>query len=443
MNALSGDRNCEIFRVSPSQQLSTSQVYSLSQPYKLADLISGITARRFVVSILAVGFFFVSLSCSRAPTKVNQNVDLKKAANYLDMREQWWANWQGSARDHGTFCVSCHTALPYALTRPVLREVQAEPNKPIYEQQLLENVRKRVRLWSEVGPYYDGSGYDGKTAESRGTESVLNALILAHYDSLDGKLSRDTLTAFSNMWVQQQRSGDQKGAWAWLQFNQEPWEAKDSAYYGACLAAIAVGSAPGNYVSNPQIQPNLQLLRDYLTTKSPSQSTINRVFLLWASTKLPGVLSPAQQKSIIDEVRGRQHGDGGWRLASIAWRWSGWSAKSLLNMWVREDGTPLGGKSDGVATGLITYVFEEAGVPPTDPSLQRGLNWLKNNQNMADGSWPARSVNKQRSMSSQTGRFMSDAATAFAVLALTADQNVPSAQAHSSQPTFSKSTNHE
>jgi len=415
----------------------------LSQPYKFADVTSGITARKFAVLILVVSFFFVSLSCSRPQTKANQNVDLKKAANYLDVREQWWTNWQGSARDHGTFCVSCHTALPYALSRPALREALAVQEQSTYERQLLEDVKTRVRLWNQVGPYYNGSGYDGKADESRGTESVLNALILSHYDALTGKLSSETRAGFDNMWALQEKSGDKKGAWAWLQFNQEPWEAKDSAYYGACLAAIAVGSAPGNYMSDPQIQPNLQLLRQYLTTKAPSQSTINQVFLLWASTKLSGLLSPAQQKSIIDEVRHRQQRDGGWRLASIAWRWNGWSAKSLLNMWIREDGTPLGGKSDGVGTGLITYVFEEAGVPPNDPSLERGLNWLKVNQNAADGSWPARSVNKQRSMSSQTGRFMSDAATAFSVLALTADQSGSTTQAHSSRPAFSKSTNHE
>src|SRR6185295_13386636 len=43
------------------------------------------------------------------------------AAAYLDHRADWWMGWQGAARDHGTFCVSCHTALPYALARPALR----------------------------------------------------------------------------------------------------------------------------------------------------------------------------------------------------------------------------------------------------------------------------------------------------------------------------------
>jgi len=411
----------------------------LIQSYKVVEITSSTTSRRLL--ILAISVLVVSSACSRPPARVNRKVDLKKAANYLDLREQWWANWQGSARDHGTFCVSCHTALPYALSRPVLREVQTEPNEPIYEQQLVENVRKRVRLWSQIGPYYDGSGYDGKTAESRGTESVLNALILAHCDSLEGKLSDDTLTAFANMWSLQQKKGDHKGAWPWLQFNQEPWEANDSGYYGATLAAIATGTAPEGYASRPEIQPNLASLREYLTEKSSAQSIINKVFLLWASTKLSGVLSRAQQRAIIDEVRGRQQRDGGWRLASIAWRWNGWSPKSLLNMWLREDGTPLTGKSDGVATGLISYVFEQAGISPEDASLKRGLEWLKANQNAGDGSWPARSVNKRRNMNSQTARFMSDAATSFAVLALT-DQSASKTASHLNQYSASSRSTH-
>ena len=143
---------------------------------------------------------------------------------------------------------------------------------------------------------------------------------------------------------------------------------------------------------------------------------------LWASAKLPGLLEPEkQQKDIINEVLSRQQADGGWRLASIAWRWNGWSLRSLLKMWLREDGTPLEGKSDGVATGLITLVLQEVGVPRDNAQLKNGLSWLLRNQD-TEGFWPASSVNKRKSLSSNTGRFMSDAATAFAVLALTENQ---------------------
>jgi squalene-hopene/tetraprenyl-beta-curcumene cyclase len=360
-------------------------------------------------------------SCSHPTLKVSNSWDPKAAAAYLDYRAGWWMEWTGSARDHGTFCISCHTALPYALSRSALRPALAEPSSTVSERRLIDNVIKRVRLWKDVGPYYSDQGYDGKASESRGTESVLNALILANYDAQSGRLSDDTRAAFDNMWALQQTTGDNRGAWLWLQFDLEPWEANDSAYYGAALAAMAVGIAPGNYASTLGIQANLTRLREYLNRESAAQSTINRVFLLWASTKFPGLLAPEQQKAIIKEVLSKQQADGGWRLASIAWRWNGWSFQSVVNMWLREDGTPMEGKSDGVATSVISLALQEAGVPRDNAQLKRGLSWLISNQN-AEGFWPASSVNKRRHASSGTGRFMSDAATAFAVLALTENQ---------------------
>ncbi|HXZ42945.1 MAG TPA: hypothetical protein VEG68_19565 [Terriglobales bacterium] len=359
-------------------------------------------------------------ACSHPQTKtVTTTWSPKAAATYLDYRASWWMQWNGAVRDHDTFCISCHTALPYALARPVLRDAMAEPRPSETEDKIIENVKKRVRLWNQIGPYYSDRGDDHKTAESRGTESVLNALILANYDAQQGQLSSETRIAFDNMWALQQPTGEKKGAWLWLQFDQEPWEARDSIYFGAALAALAVGSAPENYASAPVIQSNLKSLCEYLTQQSAAQSTINRVFLLWASTKLPGLLTPDQKKAIINEALSRQQADGGWRLASIAWKWNDWSLKTLLKMWIREDGTPLEGKSDGVATGVITFVLEQAGVPRDNPQLMRGIVWLTSNQNARDGFWPASSVNKRKSMTSDTGRFMSDSATAYAVLALT------------------------
>jgi squalene-hopene/tetraprenyl-beta-curcumene cyclase len=365
-------------------------------------------------------------SCSRPTPKVSNSWDPKAAAAYLDYRAGWWMDWTGSARDHGTFCISCHTALPYALSRPALRPALAEQGPTAGEHRLIDNVTKRVRLWKDIGPYYSDPGYDGTAAGSRGTESVLNALILASHDAQSGRLSDDTLAAFDNMWALQQTTGESRGSWLWLQFDQEPWEAKDSPYYGAALAAMAVGIAPENYGSRLEIQHNLQLLREYLSRESAAQSTINRVFLLWASTKLPGLLQPEQQKAIVNEVLGKQQADGGWRLASLTWRWNGWSLHGLVNMWLREDGTPMEGKSDGVATGLITLALQEVGVPRDNAQLKHGLSWLMSNQNAAEGFWPASSVNKRRHMSSDTGRFMSDAASAYAVLALTESQRAPS-----------------
>src|SRR5881397_1521082 len=67
------------------------------------------------------------------------------AAAYLDQRAAWWMGWPGAARDHGTFCISCHTALPYALSRPALRVPLADGAPSTNERRLLDNVTKRVR----------------------------------------------------------------------------------------------------------------------------------------------------------------------------------------------------------------------------------------------------------------------------------------------------------
>jgi squalene-hopene/tetraprenyl-beta-curcumene cyclase len=361
------------------------------------------------------------VACSHPTSKISSIWDRKAAAAYLDYRESWWAEWTGSARDHGTFCVPCHTALLYALSMPALRVALAETGPSVNECRLIEDVTLQVRLWKDVGPYYSDQGYDDKTAESRGTESVLNALILASHDAQSGQLSDDTRAAFDRMWAMQQSTRANAGPWPWLQFDQEPWAANDSACYAA-LAAMAVGTAPGNYASTPEIQGNLAHLCEYLNRESPAKSTINRIFLLWASTELPGILSQERQKAISHEAPSKQQVDGGWRLASITWKWSGWGLKSVANMWIRGGGTVMEGKSDGVATGLITLAPKQAGVPADNPQLKHGLSWLMSNQNAMEAFCPVSSVNKRWHISSDTGRSMSDAATAFAGLALTENQ---------------------
>ncbi len=343
-------------------------------------------------------------------SKAVNSWDQRAAAAYLDQRAGWWMEWPKAARDHETFCVSCHTAVPYALSRPALRRGLAEEAPSANERRLLDNVTKRVRLWKEVAPFYsdaDRGAY--KTVESRGTESVLNALILASNDAQSGRLSNDTRAAMDNMWAEQQTTGDKAGAWLWLRFANEPWEADDSDFYGATLAAVAAGTAPENYRARPEIQNNVKMLREYVNRERAAQIAINRVALLWASAKLPGLLAPKQQNAIIHEVLNKQQANGGWSLSS------------LVGAWKRADGTPQEGQSDGYATGFITFVLQQAGISRENAQLRHGLAWLAANQNKTEGFWLAYSLNKKNEhhLTPNTARFMNDAATAYAVLALT------------------------
>jgi squalene-hopene/tetraprenyl-beta-curcumene cyclase len=330
----------------------------------------------------------------------------RAAAAYLDGRVEWWLKWPNAQRDHDTACVSCHTGAPYALARSVLRAQIGERGLSAPEQGMIANVVKRVRLWKEVEPFYaDQTRGLPKSSESRGTEAVLNALVLVGRDGPTGVLSDDARQAFNNLWALQFRNGDLKGAWAWLNFKYEPWESNDSAYFGATLAALAIGHAPGGYATGAEIQEPMKLLREYLQKRADTETLFNRLMVLWASAKIPGLLSPEQRQSIIDAAASKQQEDGGWTMAS-------------LGSWKRVDASAPDTSSDGYATGLVTLAMQQAGTPRSDPRVSKGLAWLVSHQNKTTGVWTASSLNKQRDPASDAGKFMSDAATAYAALAL-------------------------
>src|ERR1700704_4147371 len=82
----------------------------------------------------------LSATRPRAEADPSASWNRKAAAAYLDQRATWWTTWPNAQRDHGTFCVSCHTALPYALARPSLRQSLGETGASAAEQALLANV---------------------------------------------------------------------------------------------------------------------------------------------------------------------------------------------------------------------------------------------------------------------------------------------------------------
>ena len=334
--------------------------------------------------------------------------DAKAAAGYLDARAEAWSTWPNAQRDRGTFCISCHTTLPYALARPELRELLGERYPSITESRILSNLLTRARNWREVEPFYpDQTRGVPKTSESRAIEAVMNAVVLSRRDARAGHLSDDTRTALEVMWSLQMKTGPNNGAWTWLNFNYEPWESPNSPYFGASLAALAVGSAPDGYAASPDIQDRLKALRSYFERHHASVSLLNQLMGLWASGAVRDLLTTAHQKATIDTAFALQQADGGWSTSS-------------LGTYQRVDNTSNDTKSDGYATALVCLALQAAGVD--DSRLATGLQWLRSHQDRATGRWAATSLNKQRDPESEPGKFMSDAATAYAVLPLTSQK---------------------
>jgi squalene-hopene/tetraprenyl-beta-curcumene cyclase len=332
--------------------------------------------------------------------------DPKAAASYLDSRAASWATWSNAQRDHGTFCISCHTTLPYAMARPALRRALGETAPGGAERRILDNLLTRARGYKDMEPFYpDQTRGVPKTSESRAIESVMNALVLVTRDSENGHLSADSQTALNVMWSLQMKTGPQNGAWTWLNFGYEPWESSNSPYYGASMAALAIGTAPDGYALHADIQDNVKNLRGYFTREFDKQSELNRLMALWASGTLAGLITPEQKSALADRTFAMQMADGGWSTAAIG-------------SYKRQDGSAIDTNSDGYATALATLALQSGGVSSSDPRVRKGLDWLRHHQSPT-GQWVATSPNKQRDPASEPAKFMSDAATALAVLSLT------------------------
>jgi squalene-hopene/tetraprenyl-beta-curcumene cyclase len=352
--------------------------------------------------------------------------DPASAARYLDARmDVWWTKAKvlrtgdGQAR-----CLSCHTAVPYALTRPALRAVLGETAPTPHESRMLDLVRRRAGSTSADQPYYDHT--EAKKIESRGVEAVLNAVVLTYLtpDSRSNDSDQHIQAAMTRLWQAQRPDG----AWDWLEFGLEPYEAPDAVYYGATVAALAAGSDSGRRVSNDaNAQAGVERLRHYLRSSFASQRLFNKTWALLAASRLDGVLTAAERTAAIADLESRQRADGGWSMADLGpWRWQRVDAPFAPPGQVDAD---LLAAPDGYATGLVVHALRRAGGASDRASIRKGQQWLRSQQlpvradDPAWAPWRAHSLNFDREHGGEKGEpwrrmFMSDLATAFAALAL-------------------------
>ncbi len=346
--------------------------------------------------------------------------NMRTASQYLDGRGTEWFKFDGARRGEGAAsvsCVSCHTLLPYALARPALRRVSGDKVPTEMEAKLLEQVKNRVSNWDRLDASPFALFYDfdePKKKQSRGTEAIMNALVLSLDDSAHTRKqpSEQAQKALSILWKTQVAVGPQMGSWDWLNFGMEPWEGESGRFLGACMATIAVGTARDNgyAIGDGNSRQGLESLREYLRKNGASQNLHNRVWMLWASAKEDGLLSREQKDQLIGQILAKQQPDGGFSLGSLG---------SFARKGVNDESKT----SDGYATGLILHSLQLAGVKKENPQVEKGLAWLKSNQDPS-GAWRAASLNKNRSPESKDpgkaniGKFMWDAATAYSVLAL-------------------------
>jgi squalene-hopene/tetraprenyl-beta-curcumene cyclase len=309
------------------------------------------------------------------------------AARYLDGRQKEWFSWKPAVSADGP-CVSCHTGMTYLLARPALRHRLNESQPTIYEVGLLDRLRAKV---GEKPP-----------GGLQGVETIFSAMFLSREDAAK-TMSAHSQKAFDQLWALQNSEGPSKGGWRWYAANLDPWENAESGRYGASLAAVALMQTPKEYRETAKVREQAAALNAYLMESIDSRRLHDRLALLLAGSFIPDSL----RRSIATDALGAQQADGGWTIES-------------LGPWMTHPDAPPSNAagSHAYATAFTAVALLRGGVRAADPKLAKALAWLQSHQDPATGAWAAVSMNKRYPDGSMESRFMQDAATAFASLAL-------------------------
>lgn len=331
---------------------------------------------------------------------------LERAAQSMDTTARHWQNTRK--------CAACHTLPPYLMARPYLASVSPEP--PEVRQFFETVVEKRL----EAEPALPKDGVTAVVIE------VATALAF-HDRATTGKLHPRTREALDRMWTLQRADG----GWDWPYRDTPPLKSSDD-HFGVTMAALGAGVAPEDYAKSKAAQAGLAGIRKFLKANPPT-SLHQKAMLLWASAHVADLLSPEDKKQTVKELAAAQRPDGGWSMAGLIenptdpGRQSEAGREARMQKGHGTDFLTYVGRdkvyksslvSDGYATGLTLYVLRQAGVPQDDPRIRRGVAWLKGNQRES-GRWFT------PSQAWHTQHLISNAGTAFAVLALHACGEIP------------------
>src|SRR5262249_8688803 len=248
---------------------------------------------------------------------------------------------------------------------PALTEALGKPSMKVrefFESTLRQQLATpKQELLRELGP----------------TQVVYVACGLAQWDAHVRKtLSMETRQALELMFHIQEPNG----AWKPPGICWPPFES--DSYQAVTMAAVGVAAAPG-WLANlgeGELLERVKRLKNYLRQVPPPHE-YGGVFLLWAASSMPDLLTSEKKQKLIDTIWKHQRPDGGWSIRTFAapeaWG-SGNRAEKL-----RAEPEFLDPPSDGHQTGLVITVLRAAGIPSYDPRIERGTQWLMKNQRVS------------------------------------------------------------
>jgi squalene-hopene/tetraprenyl-beta-curcumene cyclase len=345
----------------------------------------------FAADIPQYAFENIHVPKAYADEPKREQFSATEAARYLD---QGAKAWSGARK-----CVSCHTTGTYMLIRPELSK-QLGPPEPQMREKFVAALHDLAAMKRE-----------DLLKSTRPGQVIYSAAGLAAWDKhVTKSLSPETEQALGLMLSLQLPSGTWGSADCW-----PPYES--DAFHEATVAAIAVSDAPGwlAHLKDSGLRTAVERLQHYLRTARPPHD-YGRVLLLWASDRMPGLLDKTQQHALVEMVWKHQQSDGGFSLRTFAAP-EAWGRGNRADK-LRGEPDFDHPASDGHMTGKALVALREAGVPASDPRVQKAVNWLLKNQRVS-GRWWTRSLN------TDTRHFITYSGTAFPLLALSLCDALP------------------
>jgi squalene-hopene/tetraprenyl-beta-curcumene cyclase len=268
------------------------------------------------------------LTPNLATEPVAAKLSLKKAAEFLDNASLAWT------RDRK--CGTCHTNYPYLMARVHLKEGSSDP---------VNEVRK---FFEDRAANWDS---DVKGAKPRwDTEVVATAAALAINDAMTtGKLHPLTRKALDRAWTLQQKDG----SWDWPR-DWPPMEHDD--YYGP--RSLRWASATPRRLRKERVGEGGAGETARLLQEDTAADLHHKAMLLWASVRPDGLMSDADRKATVKELRALQHRTG------LEFDVTGGVEATRRHANTHTD-------SDGYATGLAVVARGRASRPTTNRSRRR------------------------------------------------------------------------
>ncbi|MEZ0277018.1 MAG: prenyltransferase/squalene oxidase repeat-containing protein [Roseimicrobium sp.] len=280
---------------------------------------------------------------------------IQAARKYLDDGAHEWV------REHS--CVACHTSGVYMVERPVLTTMLGKPSEEV-QRDFIASIPEKP---------------GGSTIKS-----VWLASGLASWDRhVTGALDPSTDQSLRHMLSTMQPNGSFKP------IDQVEIPYITTSFELTVQAARAIATAPG-WLATVKEEDTLQRvgkIKAYLQGHQPV-SDYEHALKLQLALLMPELVSQSQRDASIAMLWRQQLPDGGWstRRMSDLMKWHEKMDPKVVEM-IKSEPDAASPASDAYMTSWAIVLLREAGTPPTDVRIQKGIAWLKREQRVSGRWW--------------------------------------------------------